>query len=408
MTQHQVVIIGGGLVGGLTALLLAKAGIQATVLDASAILDESRVLAQTDPRVLALNQASMHLMQHAGVWQQIARYQPYSGMQVWNREGMGEIFFGKLSVQQPLAQDWLGCMVEPSVLNLAIQQQLKQQVQDYRTGIKVSQLEAVPHGWQITLADGEKLQTALVIGADGANSFVRQQAGIALDVLNYQQTAMSCAIRTEQPHQHVARQIFLPTGPLAFLPMKSVDATQQGQWQSVVWTLPEDYADEYKQLDDDAFKQKLNEASHYMLGKVEEVISRASFPLIARQSEHDVKAGLALVGDAAHVIHPLAGQGVNLGCLDAAVLVDCLIKDHVRGVWAHEQTLRQYEHKRRLHNSMMMHSMSGLGWINRTQIRPLQWLRSEGMHFVASRKPWVDFFNQHASGMHVLQQTRFG
>lgn len=321
--QHQAIIVGGGLVGGLTALLLAKAGVQATVLDASPILDESRVLSQINPRVLALNQASMQLMQHAGVWQHLQRHQPYSGMQVWNRDGMGEVLFGQPSERLPMQQDWLGSMVEPSILNLAIQTELRAQLQDYRTQVKVTRIERLPQVWQLTLATGEQLQTPLLIGADGGNSFVRDQVGIGLDVLNYQETAISCAIRTEKAHQHVARQIFLPTGPLAFLPMQTpqADSTQPnisqpnvpqpttGQWQSIVWTLPSDYADEYSALSDEDFRSKIAAASHYMLGDVIEVVSRASFPLIARQAEQYAKEGVVLVGDAAHVIHPLAGQG---------------------------------------------------------------------------------------------------
>ncbi len=407
MTQHQVVIIGGGLVGGLTALLLAKAGIQATVLDASPVLDEQQVLSQANPRVLAINLASMKLMQHAGIWQHLKRHEPYSGMQVWNRDGMGEVTFGHASEALPMQHDWLGSMVEPSILNLAIQTEMQAQVKDYRTQIKVTRLERLPQTWQITLSTGEQLQTPLVIGADGANSFVRNQAGIELDILNYGETAMSCAIRTEQPHQYVARQIFLPTGPLAFLPMRSLEPAQQGYWQSIVWTLPTDYAEEYSQLSDAEFQQKVSEASHYMLGNVQEVVSRASFPLIARMAQHYVKEGLALVGDAAHVIHPLAGQGVNLGCLDAGVLVDCLIKAQQRGAWAHIQTLRKYEHERRLHNNMMMHSMSGLGWINKAQWKPLQWLRSEGMNMVAKQPKLIEFFSHQASGLDALRHTQY-
>lgn len=407
MTQHQVIIVGGGLVGGLTALLLAKAGVQATVLDASPLLNQDQVLTQANPRVLALNAASLQLMRYAGIWSHILRHQPYSGMQVWNRDAMGEIVFGQSSESVPMPQDWLGSMVEPSVLNFAIQTQMQAQVKDYRTQVKVTRIERLPKVWQVTLASGEVLQTTLLIGADGGQSFVRQQAGIELDSLNYQQTALSCAIRTEKPHQHVARQIFLPTGPLAFLPMQSLDTKEEGHWQSIVWTLASDYADEYQLLDNAAFQKKVAEASHYMLGDVLEVVSRASFPLIARQAQHYVQDGLVLVGDAAHVIHPLAGQGVNLGCLDAAVLVDCLTKDLQRGVWAHIQTLRQYEHRRRLHNSMMMHSMSALGWINQWQAKPLKWLRSEGLNFVSKQQHMMDFFNQQASGLKVLAETQY-
>ncbi|MEC8886165.1 MAG: FAD-dependent monooxygenase [Pseudomonadota bacterium] len=409
-THHSVIIIGGGLVGGLTALLLAKAGIQATVLDASPLLDAEKVLSQTNPRVLALNQASMHLMEESGAWQhlqKLQRYQPYSGMQVWHRDGHGEINFGQASMTSPMPHDWLGIMVEPSVLNLALQTELQQKVQDYRTQVKVTRLEKLPHHWQVTLVDGEVFTTDLIIGADGANSFVRDRVGILLDRLDYGQMAISCAIRTEKAHQHVARQIFLDTGPLAFLPMKSLDAEQHGHWQSIVWTLPTDYANEYRELSDQDFAKKVTQASHYMLGEVFEVVSRASFPLAARQAQSYVTDGVALVGDAAHVIHPLAGQGVNLGCLDAAVLVDQLIKDHQRGAWAHIQTLRKYEHQRRLHNSLMMHSMSGLGWINTTQLRPLQWLRNEAVHFVANQQNAVDFFSGQASGVPALKDTQY-
>ena len=409
-THHSVIIIGGGLVGGLTALLLAKAGIQATVLDASPLLDVEKVLSQTNPRVLALNKASMHLMEQAGAWQHLQkfqRYQPYSGMQVWHRDGHGEINFGQASITSPMPHDWLGIMVEPSVLNLVLQTELQQKVQDYRTQVKVNRLEKLPQHWQVTLAGGDVLTTDLIIGADGANSFVRDQVGILLDRLDYKQTAISCAIRTEKTHQHVARQIFLDTGPLAFLPMKSLDAEQQGHWQSIVWTLPTDYADEYRELSDQDFAKKVSQASHYMLGEVQEVVSRASFPLAARQAQSYVTDGVALVGDAAHVIHPLAGQGVNLGCLDAAVLVDQLIKDHKRSAWAHIQTLRKYEHQRRLHNSLMMHSMSALGWINTTQLRPLQWVRNEAVHFVANQQNAVDFFNTQASGAPALKDTQY-
>ena len=403
----DVVIIGGGLVGGLTALLLAQGGIQATVLDAAPILDEAKTLAVANPRVLALSQATIHLLKTVHVWDKLARHMPYSGMQVWNKNGYGEINFGQSSQNMPSAEQTLGSMVEPSVLNLAIQQKMLEQVKDYRTQVKVIRVEQGVGVWHIHLADGSQLKTKLVIGADGANSFVREQAFIDIDVLDYKQAGLTCAIRTAQPHLHVARQIFLETGPLAFLPMASLKPEQEGHWQSIVWTLPDDYAEEYATLDDTNFCALLTRESHHMLGQVLEATPRAQFPLKARAAQQYVKAGLALIGDAAHVIHPLAGQGVNIGCLDAAILCDVLLHDQKRGVWAHEKTLQRYEHRRKGQNDAMMHSMSALGWLETTQLFPVVWARNFGLKQVEQHAILKDAFLSQANGLQVLKQTMY-
>lgn len=403
----DVVIIGGGLVGGLTALLLAQGGVQATVLDAAPILDAEKTLAVANPRVLALSQATIHLLKTVNVWSKLARHMPYSGMQVWNKNGYGEINFGASNERTPAIEQALGSMVEPSILNLAIQQQMLQQVQDYRTQVKVTRLERGVGVWHIYLADGTQLQTKLVIGADGANSFVREQAFIDFDVLDYRQAGLTCAIRTAQPHQHVARQIFLETGPLAYLPMASLHAEQEGHWQSIVWTLPDDYAEEYAKLNDDDFTQLLTRESHHMLGEVLEATPRAIFPLKARAAQRYVQDGLALIGDAAHVIHPLAGQGVNIGCLDAAVLCDVLLHDFKRGVWAHEQTLKRYEHRRKGQNDAMMHSMSAIGWMETTTLFPVVWARNFGLKQVEQLPALKDAFMSQASGLSLLKDTHY-
>jgi 2-octaprenylphenol hydroxylase len=403
----EVVIIGGGLVGGLTALLLAQGGVQATVLDAAPILDETKTLAVANPRVLALSQATIHLLKTVHVWDKLARHMPYSGMQVWNKNGYGEINFGQPSQNMPSTEQTLGSMVEPSVLNLAIQQKMLQQIQDYRTQVKVTHVEQGVGVWHIHLADGSQLKTKLVIGADGANSFVREQAFIDIDVLDYKLAGLTCAIRTAQPHLHVARQIFLETGPLAFLPMASLKPEQEGHWQSIVWTLPDDYAEEYATLDDANFCALLTRESHHMLGQVLEATPRAQFPLKARAAQQYVKAGLALIGDAAHVIHPLAGQGVNIGCLDAAILCDVLLHDQKRGVWAHEQTLQRYEHRRKGQNDAMMHSMSALGWLETTQLFPVVWARNFGLKQVEQHAILKDAFLSQANGLQVLKQTMY-
>lgn len=403
----DVVIVGGGLVGGLTALLLAQGGVQATVLDAAPVLDQDKTLAVMNPRVLALSQATIHLLKTVDVWDDLARQMPYSGMQVWNKNGYGEINFGQASEQPPQSDQALGSMVEPSVLNVAIQQKMLQQLKDYRTQVKVIRIEQIPQGWSIQLADGTTLKTKLLIGADGANSFVREQAYIDLDVLDYKQAAISCAIKTTQPNQYVARQIFLPTGPLAYLPMASLDAQENGYWQSIVWTLPDDYADEYSAVTDQEFMQLLTQESLQMLGEVVEVRSRAQFPLKARAAQRYIKSGLALIGDAAHVIHPLAGQGVNIGCLDAAVLCDVLLHDLKRGVWANEQTLLRYEHQRKGQNDAMMHSMSAIGWLESSELFPFVWARNFGLKQVEQFDWFKDRFMQQANGLGALKDTQY-
>ncbi|WP_288400868.1 FAD-dependent monooxygenase [uncultured Acinetobacter sp.] len=403
----DVVIIGGGLVGGLTALLLAQGGVQATVLDAAPVLDQGKTLAVMNPRVLALSQATIHLLKTVDVWNDLARQMPYSGMQVWNKNGYGEINFGHASEQQPQSDQALGSMVEPSVLNVAIQQKMLQQLKDYRTQVKVVRIEQIPQGWSIQLADGTTLKTKLLVGADGANSFVREQAYIDLDVLDYKQAAISCAIKTTQPNQYVARQIFLPTGPLAYLPMASLDPQENGYWQSIVWTLSDDYADEYSALNDQDFMHLLTQESLQMLGEVVAVRSRAQFPLKARAAQRYIKSGLALIGDAAHVIHPLAGQGVNIGCLDAAVLCDVLLHDLKRGVWANEQTLLRYEHQRKGQNDAMMHSMSAIGWLESSELFPFVWARNFGLKQVEQFDWFKDRFMRQANGLGALQHTRY-
>ena len=404
-TVVDVVIIGGGLVGGLTALLLAEGGVQATVLDAAPVLDAGQTLAVANPRVLALSQATIHLLKTVKVWDKLARQMPYSGMQVWNKNGYGDINFGQVSVHTPSDQQALGSMVEPSVLNLAIQEKMLEQLHDYRTNVQVKRVEQGIDVWHIHLADGTQLSTKLVIGADGANSFVREQAFIALDVLDYKQAGLTCAIRTAQPHHHVARQIFLETGPLALLPMASLEPEQDGYWQSIVWTLPDDYAEEYAALDDAAFTALLTRESQHMLGEVLQATPRAQFPLKARAAQQYVKAGLALIGDAAHVIHPLAGQGVNIGCLDAAILCDVLLHDRKRGVWAHEQTLQRYEHRRKGQNDAMMHSMSAIGLLETTSLFPVVWARNFGLRQVQQRPALKDAFMSQANGLHLLKDT---
>lgn len=415
MNNQQIldcVIVGGGLVGGLTALLLAQDGVQATVLDAAPILDEQKNFAQHNSRTLALTQATIQLLKVVDLWQDILqsqRFIPYTGMQAWNVQGYGDILLGQ-ALTHPMPHDWLGVMVEPHILNVLIQKKLVAKVQDYRTQSAVQRIEKYTQNgrsyWQIQLANGEILKTWLLIGADGANSLVRQQALIGLDVLDYGQSVISCALTTEHHHQHVARQMYNPT-PFALLPMADIQGEKNGYLHSLAWTLPTEQAQHYLQLSPEQFQQQVYQASHAMLGQIQIESPPMAFPIKARSAEHYVDDGLALIGDAAHTIHPLAGQGMNLGCLDAGVLCDVLLNARQRGTWANLQTLRRYENQRRTHNVMMMHSMSAMGFGEKLQTTPLGFALNWGRKWV-SQTDWVkQLLIFQASGRDALRHTRY-
>ena len=199
--------------------------------------------------------------------------------------------------------------------------------------------------------------------------------------------------------------MFLPTGPLALLPLADVtdsDKALPEHWQSVVWTLPTNSALDLLTLSPNALAKALAFASGYALGDISAIESIASFPLNAQHAKAYVKPNLALIGDAAHGVHPLAGQGLNLGMLDVIALADILQKDWQRSgskLWASYATLQRYERARYANNAMMMHSFSGINWLFGNQFRPIQQLRSEGVSAVSKIKPLMRFFSQKASGV---------
>ena len=423
MNNNHTLIIGGGIVGATLALKLAQEKMPVTLVDARPACDESTwqdILSKRDARVYALSLASINLLKDVGVWQKIAaskRKADYSQMQVWQLNGMGELLFGESTHEKNrknVAPDILGSMVEPAVIEHALWQRMSEDtVSEYLTiiaGQKVVNMDwlGAGRGYRITLDDGKAIEAALLVGADGRSSFVRQQAGIELDTLDYNQTAICCAIQTEKPHQATARQAMLPTGTLALLPLADItdaDKAEPQYWQSVVWTLPRNQALELMDEDERFVADKLAAATNYELGAIRQIESIASFPLTAQQAKSYVADNLVLIGDAAHGVHPLAGQGLNLGMLDVQTLSEQLAHDFARSgrtLWGSNQTLRAYERLRRPHNSLMMHSFSALNWLfagSLAQMRPVQQLRSEGMYRVGKIKPLMRLFAKQASGV---------
>ncbi|WP_413471837.1 FAD-dependent monooxygenase [Shewanella baltica] len=311
---YDIAIVGGGMVGLATAIGLAQANLNVVVIDAGhtdAVVGEPRL------RVSAINKASQRLLENLGAWTYLdtSRATPYQKMAVWDKDGFGKIAFDANSISETS----LGAIIENDAISFALAKRVGEF--DNITHIENQRLERIAFGereaW-LTLANGDNVSAALVIAADGANSWVREQCKIPLTFWDYGHHAIVATIRTEMPHLATARQVFLKDGPLAFLPL------YENNLCSIVWSVPPERANELLAMDKVQFERNLTAAFDGRLGICQLESERQAFPLRMRYARHFARHRLVLAGDAAHTIHPLAGQGVNLGFLDAASIIEVI------------------------------------------------------------------------------------
>ncbi len=381
----DVIIVGAGLVGSAMACALAAdadgESLRIAVVEAGG--DPLRYEGgDFDPRVVALTQASQRLLQSVGAWSLIEQERacPYTDMHVWDADGTGSIHFDCHEVQQYN----LGHIVENSVVTRALMSRLQSYPQiTLLRPAKVQTLlrEEGSEQQSVLLDDGRKLSASLLLAADGANSKVRQLANMATREWDYGHHAIVTTVRTQQIHQYTAWQRFLTSGPLAFLPLQT---QLHDQWDahycSIVWSLTAEQAPELMRLGDSDFSRALGQAFEYRLGEVEAIAKRYSFPLRQRHAVHYVQPGVALLGDAAHTIHPLAGQGVNLGFLDVAAMRDEILRARRRQLpLADVSILKRYQRQRKSSNLAMMTMMEGFKRLFGSDHLPTRWLRNEGL-----------------------------
>lgn len=374
--KYDIIIVGAGMVGSLLAALLKDSGLSILMLERAAVQAPAPD-APFEPRVSALTRASENLLRHVGAWAAVeaCRCCAYAGMTVWDADGSGRVEFSA----REIGESHLGVLVENRLLQSALTEAaLAADNVTLRCPAQLAHLERLPQGWQLTLDNGELLQATLVIGADGAQSAVRNMVGVDVRSTDYHQRAIVTTVRTQQSHRFTAWQRFSATGPLAFLPL--VTANGDEHYCSIVWSQDEQEAQRLLSLDDATFRRELGLAFEHTLGEIETVDPRYSFPLRAAHAAAYVRDGLALIGDAAHAIHPLAGQGVNLGLLDAAVLAEEIRRALDRKIaWWNEATLSRYARRRRAHNTLILNSMTGFQKLFGSQHPLLVVVRNIGM-----------------------------
>lgn len=372
----DVVVVGGGIIGGTFACLLGQAGLKVILLDSA--IRQVNSLKKVDARVFAITLASEKILNKAGAWRRLKEddIACFRKMHVWDENGLGEVQFDSAE----LCQATMGYIISYQVIVDALQEKLLD-MENIRClwSVTAAYIKEEADNMLLETEDGLQFRSKLVVAADGSNSKLRTLANIHYQKHDYKQSALACIVTTAFPHVEVARQRFLKRGPLAFLPMK--DPYQC----AIVWSSSPDHIQRLKGMDKSAFHFELAESFANELGEIKESTERMVFPLSRAQADHYVQSRLALIGDSAHTVHPLAGLGANLGLLDVATLAEVVIDANQRGRDPGRlQVLRRYERQRKGENQSVMMMLDGFKHLFENQSQSVQWLRNFGLDMVDS------------------------
>ncbi len=381
--QFDIVIVGGGMVGQAFALSMAQKT-NASIAIVEPNNPNPKLEKDFHARVSAITPTSESFLQSIGVWGLIKRKHAFSQTKVWDQNSHGNLNFN--AVDDEL--NHLGHIIE----NDAIQSAMFTALNDTKVefiNAKLDSIDKVNEGYQLQLDNNQQLSCALLIGADGARSRIRDLTKIEFSENDYQQKAMICNIRSDKGLEDTTWQRFLSDSIIALLPLSKFEA-------SIVWSAENQLADELLSLSSQEFADRLSAGVEYRFGQFEVLNKIQAFPLIERSAKDYVKEGVALIGDAAHNIHPLAGQGVNLGFADVEELSNQL-QNSVKP-FGDYGVLRAYGRARRLDNELMAKTMTGLNWIYKENNEPLRWLRGFGMNLINENPTLKSFFQKHATG----------
>jgi 2-octaprenyl-3-methyl-6-methoxy-1,4-benzoquinol hydroxylase len=387
--EFDVLIVGGGMVGATLGCALGGTGLRVAVLEDSPP-EEFNAEQPYDLRVSAVSIASANILKTLGIWRGIAarRLCPYRRMRVW--EDQGDVEFRSEEINEPV----LGHIVENRIIQLSALERLK----DFSnvtllTSVKTKNISYAATGSSVELDDGRILKGRLLVAADGGFSRVRQAAGMGVSGWDYEQHALVLTVDTGYGQQDITWQRFTPVGPQALLPLP-------GSHASLVWYNTPEEVKRLKTLPDDQLLSELLGTFPDCLGEIKAITACGSFPLRRQHALRYVKDGVALIGDAAHMIHPLAGQGVNIGLLDAAALAEVLINAHKRGADIGDLSiLSNYESMRRRNNLLMMTVMDAFYRAFGSQHAPLRWIRNLGLGVAERLKPAKKLAMGYAMGL---------